>query len=335
MLRELASSVASAARSIRRRPAFFAVSTATLGIALGFATTILGVVDTVRHPPMPFDDPDRTFEVHNWGGGDPVHPGPTRDEVTAMVGQLPAFESLTHAKFRMQSRFVLLGDRQVTDRENSGVAAVPPGFFRVIGVHPRVGRTFADDEVSRGNSVIVSDDLWRKWFHDRSPIGKAELTVDDQIYSVVGVMPPGMHEPAFANTSVWIPLAPGDTGYWWFPTVRLRRGATRTAAEAQLTALATRLTTTYQVGANRKYGFELDPLRREPKSLGGFYLVLIGIALCVLTIASANITTLMLARAVSRRRAISSRYDCRSVRARARSYSTNSPKARCSPSAAA
>jgi putative ABC transport system permease protein len=302
MLRELATSVANAARSIRRRPAFFAVSTATLGIALGFATTILGVVDTVRHPPMPFDDPDRTFEVHNWGGGDPVHPGPSRDEVTAMVGQLPAFEALTHAKFRMESRFVLLGDRQVIDRESGGVAAVPAGFFRVIGVHPRLGRTFADDEPSRGNSVIVSDDLWRKWFHDRSSIGKAELTVDDQIYSVVGVMPPGMHEPAFANTSVWLPLAPGDTGYWWFPAVRLRRGVTRTAAEAQLTALATRLTTTYQVGANRKYGFELDPLRREPKSLGGFYLVLIGIALCILTIASANITTLMLARAVARRR---------------------------------
>ena len=150
--------------------------------------------------------------------------------------------------------------------------------------------------------MIVSDDFWRKWFQDRASIGKATLTVDDQIYSVVGVMPPGMHEPSPFINDVWLPLAPGDTAASWFPTVRLQRGVTRATFEAQLAALTSRLTTTYQIGANRKYTFQLDPFRREAKSLGGFYLVLIAIALCILTIASANITTLMLARAVARRR---------------------------------
>jgi putative ABC transport system permease protein len=304
MLSELVSSFISAARSIRRRPAFFAVSTATLGIALGFATTILGVVDTVRHPPMPFDAPDRTFEVHYWGGGDRAHPGPERDEMASMIGQLPAVDALTHVKMQMQPRVVFVGDRPVADPRHSGggAVAVQPNFFRVLGVRPRLGRTFADDEPSRGNSAIVSDDLWRKWFQDRSSIGKSELIVDDQVYSIVGVMPPGMHEPASHHVDVWLPLAPGDTGYWWFPTVRLRNGVSRATAEAQLAALAARLTATYHLGANRKYGFEMDPLRREPKALGGFFLVLISIALCILTIASANITTLMLARAVARRR---------------------------------
>lgn len=304
MLRELASSFAAATRSIRRRPAFFAVATATLGIALGFATTILGVVDTVRHPPVPFDDPDRTFQVRILGGGDRVHAGPSGDEITAMLGQLPAVEALTRPKRVGQARFIYVGDRPAFDPRygGGGSVAVPPDYFRVLGVHPRLGRTFAPDEASRGNSAIVSDDFWRKWFHDRTPIGKAELTVDDQIYSVVGVMPPGMHEPATFATDVWLPLAPGDTAIPWFPTVRLRRGATRAAFEAQLTALTSRLTTTYQVGANRKYVYRLDPFRREPASLGGFYLVLIAIAFCILTIASANITTLMLARAVARRR---------------------------------
>jgi predicted permease len=302
MLLAFAASLKTAARSFRRRPAFFAVSTITLGIALGFATTILGVVDTVRHPPMPFDDPDRTFEVDYWGGGDRVHPGATRDELFAALGQVPAFDGLTHVKATMDARSVFVGDRAVFRPFEGSAVAVPPNFFRVIGVRPRLERTFAADEGSRGNSAIVSDEIWRKFFEDRPSIGKAELTVNDQVYSIVGVMPAGMHEPVSQSTSVWLPLVPGDTGYWWFPQARLRPGATRAAAEAQLAVLATRLTADYHVAEGRKYGFSLHPLRREAKSLGGFYLALIGVATCILTIASANITTLMLARAVARRR---------------------------------
>jgi predicted permease len=218
-----------------------------------------------------------------------------------MLAQLPAFESITHAKLSMDGRIVQLDDRQIIDPRTGGVAATPPNFFRVVGVRPRLGRVFAEDETSKGNSVIVSDDVWRKFFQDRSSIGKSELTVDGQIYSIVGVMPPGMHEPATFTANVWLPVVPSDSGYWWFPEVRLRDGVARPMAQAQLNALATRLTTEYQVGS-RKYGFDMSPLRREAKSLGGFYLTLIGIAFCILAIASANITTLMLARAVARRR---------------------------------
>ena len=302
MIREFATSVMAAARSIRRRPVFFTVSTVTLGIALGFATTILGVVDTFQHPPMPFDDPDRTFEVHFWGGGDRVHPGATREEIFSAIERIPAFESITHAKIHFDSRNVYAGERAVFQRFEGTVASVPPNFFRVLGVRPRLGRTFSDGEASRGNSIIVSDDIWKKFFQDRASIGKADVSVDGQVYSVVGVMPAGMHEPSSYGTGVWLPIVPGDTGSWWFPEVHLRAGAMRAAAEAQLAVLATRLTAEYQVGVGRRYGLDVRPIRREAKSLSGFYLTLIGIVLCILIIASVNITTLMLARAVARRR---------------------------------
>jgi putative ABC transport system permease protein len=303
MLREFTTSLAGAVRSMRRRPAFFIVSTVTLGIALGFATTILGVVEKFQHPPMPFDEPDRTFEVHYWGGGDRVHPGAPREEILSAIERIPAFSAVTNVKFHPDAQSsVYVGDRAVFQRFQGAVAAVPSNFFRVIGVRPRLGRTFADDEGARGNSVIVSDDIWKKFFEDRSAIGNAELTVEGQVYSVVGVMPAGMNEPSTWSTGVWLPLVPGDSESFWFPDVRLRAGATRAAAEAQLAALAARLNSQYRPGVARKYGLEMHPLRREAKSLGGFYLALIGIVLCILTIASANITTLMLARAVARRR---------------------------------
>jgi putative ABC transport system permease protein len=302
MIREFTSAFLGAARSIRRRPAFFAVSTVTLGIALGFATTILGVVDTVRHPPVPFDDPDRTFWVRWWGGGDRVHPGVSQDEMFAALKQLPAFDAWTRSK--IEHPYVQVGDRPAgsdLDFNGGSVAMVPPGFFKVVGVHPRLGRTFSDDESSRGNSVIVSDDFWRKWFQDRPAMGKAEVRMDDQIYTVVGVMPPGMHHPSPFNTDLWLPLAPGDTNFWWFPTGHLRKGVTRPTAEAQLAALAGQLTKSYGM-ESRAYGFRVEPIRREPGSIGGGYLVLLVVALCILVIASTNITTLMLARAVARRR---------------------------------
>ena len=289
-------------RSFRRRPAFFAVSTVTLGIALAFATTILSVVEIVQHPPMPFDDPDRTFEVDYWGGGDRVHPGASRDEMFAAIGEVPAFDAITHVKGYMGGRAAYVGDRPVFGRFEGSVVSVPRNFFRVVGVRPRLGRTFQDDDAARGNSVIVSDDVWKKFFQDRPSIGKANITVDDQVYTIIGVMPAGMHEPEAMTAGIWLPLVPGDTGYWWSPEVHLRARATRAAAEAQLAVLATRLTADYKVGESRKYGFALHPLRREAKSLGGFYLALCGIALCILAIASANITTLMLARAIARRR---------------------------------
>ncbi len=301
MLREFGTSLVGAMRSMRRRPAFFVVSTVTLGIALGFATTILGVVDTVRHPPMPYADPDRTFEITNWGGGGRVHPGPSRDELFSMIGQLPGFDGVTHPRHDTKARYVFLGDRQVNDAMNGCVPAVPGNFFNVVGVKPRLGRVFADDEASRGNSIIVSDNLWRRFFQNRATIGKAELSVDERVYTVVGVMPAGMAQPS-CSADVWLSLAAGNTGYWGMPIAHLRAGVTRTATEAQLSLLAAQITATYQIEAARKYAFQLHPIRREAKQLGGFYLTLIGIALCILTIASANITTLMLARAVARRR---------------------------------
>ena len=304
MLRDLASSFASAARSIRRRPAFFAVATVTLGIALGFATTILGVVDRLSHPPMPFEDPGRTFQLGSWGGGDRVHPGATRDEVYEAVRELPAFDAAVRE--RVKAPAILVGDQNIGDPrfpQLPTTASVPADYFRVLGVRPRLGRTFAADEAARGNSVIVSDDIWRKWFQDRASIGNARLTLDGQEYAVVGVMPVGMHQPFPYATNVWTPLVPGDTTVWWVhPTVHLRAGVSRAAAEVQLAALAARITADYHVAANRKYGFGLDTLVPVDNPKPGYALALTAIALCILVIASMNITTLMLARAIARRR---------------------------------
>ncbi len=303
MLREFAAALVSAVRSFRRRPAFFAISALTLGIALGFATTILGVIDGVRHPPVPFDDPDRTFMVAYWGGGDRVHPGAPADDIYAALSRLPAVDAITHAQIKFP--LVEIGDRAPATMRNA-VAMVPQNFFRVAGVRPRLGRLFADDEVSKANSAIVSDNLWRAEYQDRSTIGNATITVGDQLYAIVGVMPRGMNLAGQYDTDVWLPSVAGDSTWYGFPTVRLRRGVPLPTAQAQLAALAKQITNDYHV-ETRPYGFRLDPVRRDARSLGGGYYALVAIAVSILAIACANIATLMLARALARRRELALR----------------------------
>ncbi len=298
MLREIISAIVGASRLVRRRPAFFAIGTLTLGLALGFATTMFGLVDGARHPAVPFDDPDRTFSIHWYVVGDKVHPPASDEELYAAFAGVPAFDAVTHHKLKFP--FMQVGD-QVPKSAHAAVAMVPTEFFRVTGVRPRLGRTFAPDEASRGNSVIVSDDFWRTWFENRSAIAKEEISIGDQVYHVVGVMPKGMVHAGPYDVDLWTPLAAGDSGWWGRPTAHLRTGATRAAAEAQLASLAARLTETFHVEA-RPYRFELAPLRADKRGLGGPYIVLLVLASAILLIACSNITTLMLARAIARRR---------------------------------
>lgn len=296
MLTELARSLVTAARSFRRRPAFLLIGILTLGLALGFASTVFGIVDDARHPGVPYDDPDRTFSVWAWGSGDPVHPGASYDELYSAVRALPAFDAST--QHRWKSVPISHADHQQT----SVIALVPPGFFKVVGVRPRLGRSFGDDDSRGANSVVVSDDIWRSWFNNRAAIDHAEITIDGQLYAVVGVMPRGMQHAPPILADFWTPIVPGDSSYPGHPTLHLRAGVTRQAAEAQLTVLAAQFNSRYNPPHSRAYGFQMTSLRPDTHRLGGGYEVLLVVALCILGIACANIATLMLARAVARRR---------------------------------
>jgi putative ABC transport system permease protein len=296
MLRELVTSLVGAIRSMRRRPAFFLIGTLTLGLALGFASTIFGIADDLRHPVVPFDDPDRTFSVWAWGSGDAVHPGASYEELYAALRALPAFDVSTQN--RTKGMYVGYADRQ----QGSAIASVPANYFKVVGVRPRLGRLFGNDDIGRTNSVLVSDLIWRAWFNNRAAIGNAEITIGGQIYAVVGVMPRGMRYAPPVDADFWTPIVPGDSAHLGRPTVHLRAGVTRQAAEAQLNALAAQFNTRYNPPRSRAYGFKMTSLRPDPSRLGGGNEVLIVIALCILGIACANIATLTLARAVARRR---------------------------------
>ena len=82
------------------------------------------------------------------------------------------------------------------------------GYFRVLGVPPRLGEDFgpADDRLGGPRAVILSDALWRRRFGgDRAIIGRP-ITLDGESYVVIGVMPRGFENVVAPSADLWMPL---------------------------------------------------------------------------------------------------------------------------------
>lgn len=297
----------SAVRSLRRSPYFFAISTLSLGVALGFSTTAIALVDSVRNPVNPYIDPDNTAYLQYWGARDPVHPGASADEFRAALMRIPAFDEIT--EFGIQFDRI----RGTGDGSGSAIAIVQSNFFSVVRVHPQLGRLLGRNDFISGNAIVVSDGLWRQLYKTKSTLDGDKVEIAGVVYTIVGVLPPHARHGGPWSADAWRPDVPADrsgsenglhaTGLF---TGHLKSGVTVAAAEAQLQNLASQLTRVFGVGA-RPYGFKLHSLQLEPGPLEFIEVLLVVVAVCMLFISCANIATLMLARAAARRRELALR----------------------------
>src|SRR6185503_20146232 len=90
--------------------------------------------------------------------------------------------------------------------ERVGVAFVTANFFKVIGLSPEFGRTFTEDEDKVGGPAlaVISDGVWQRVFQkDHGVLGRT-ISLHNQLYTVVGVMPPAMTSPR--EVDVWLPI---------------------------------------------------------------------------------------------------------------------------------
>ena len=292
-----------ALRSLRRSPIFTVVAVLSLGLALAVNTTMFALIDSVRHPYIPYDARP-VFRVSFVGGG---RPWPTAIErLAALQNGLHSADSIL--SYRLAPRLVQAG----ANYEDQYVAAVPPQLFDMVGVRPMYGRTLnaADERRDAPPSAVISYTLWNRFFRGKRPGEPVLLTVGPTNYQVVGVMPRGMHFPW--DTDVWIPLAtlPVDSttrALGPMPLVRLRPGATRQAAEMELSLIATQLSKTYARG--KPIGGRLTALREvdRERGLDGFSKYMLIVVVAVLLIACGNLGTMLLARGIARRREIAIR----------------------------
>jgi putative ABC transport system permease protein len=297
-----------AARRLRGSPGFTAVSVVTLAVGIGASTAIFSAVNPILFEPLPYPQAGRIAMISDVG----VTRAPldvTFGTYREVAERTRAFETL--AVMRPWQPTVT-GAAQPERIDGQRVTA---DYFRVLGVHPAIGRDFAasDDRLNGPRVVIISDAVWRRRFSaDEGVVGR-EIRLNDNAYSVIGVMPPAFENVLAPSAEVWTPLQYDPSladfqgrewGHHLRMTGRLRpdAGLDRAARELDIIARSPVPAFLRAPWASLTQGLMVHTLQAElTRGVRSALLAVLGAVMLVLVIACVNVANLLLARGAGRR----------------------------------
>ena len=188
-----------ALRQLRKNPGFATTAILVLALGIGATTGMLAIVQSVLVRPLNYHNPDRVMVVGASGQADSTS-NFSYSDFQEMRRSLHQFEELG-----MYSSMPLAV--QTADGAQMLVApAVTTNFLDLLRVHPMLGRSFQPgDEALSAGTVIVSHDFWQHSMHARQDILGTKLKVNQDLLTVIGVMPPHFQFPLQTET-LWIPL---------------------------------------------------------------------------------------------------------------------------------
>ncbi len=188
-----------ALRALRRSPAFALTTILTLAIGIVATTVVFSLIDSLLLAPAPFRDADRLVEIWRWSprGGGPAQPA---SMLFRWRDQAHVFEQV-EAHWEQSFALADTGEPQLV-----WGSQVTVDLFRMLGVAPQLGRSFAADE-SAASVILIADDLWRRHFGSAPDVIGKPLVLDDRLFTVVGVMPNDFRFPV-SRVEVWMPLDP-------------------------------------------------------------------------------------------------------------------------------
>jgi len=293
-------------RALARTPAFAAAVIVVMALGIGATTAVFSVTDRVLLRPLPFHDAGSLVRVwENVPGYAQLEPSPANyRDWTQMARSFAQLEAHTAWPMNMVR----------AEPERIAAVALTAATLPMLGAQPTLGRLFTEEEGRLGgpNVAILSDRLWRRSFAaDPSVIGQP-VRLDDETYTIVGVMPPDFYYPD-RETELWMPMTLGPS---WFVdrdnnflrvTGRLKPGVTLEAARAEMDVIMTAL--------EKAHPKENAQTRATVRLLGDqvgwqsamLIRVLTGAAICLLLIACTNLASLLLARFAARRRELTVR----------------------------
>jgi predicted permease len=322
MLSDLGRDMRYAIRMLLRAPGFAFVVVLTLALGIGANAVIFSAIDAVLLRDAPVADPDRVAVVYTTSGNQAYSSSSYPDYVD--LRDSGVFHSLAaHTS-------ILLSLDVNSQIEWVPGEAVSGNYFDVLGVSIPVGRAFAPDEdrmVAPVRVAVISHALWQRDFSgDPSLVGQP-IRLNGNTYTVVGVAPRGFSGPILGRApEVWVPMAlqpevrPPSAGLrrslghsrllevrgmrWMNIIGRLPEGGSVAQAGSGAEVVARRLQTAHPE-SNRDRRFTVIALGDGPgvrESTRPMLRLLAGAVILVLLIACANVASLLLARAVSRRK---------------------------------
>ena len=306
LLETLGCDVRYAARMMRRNPAFTITAVLTLALGIGASTAVFSVVNTVLLRPLPYPDSDRLVQI--WSTN------PTANR-WGMWTAYPRFEDWRRQNTVFEematARTWVLSIKGGDHPESLLGVITSSQLLQLLRVQPMLGRGFLpeEDQPGRDHVILLSYGLWQRRFgSDPAVIGRT-VDVDQQNYTVIGVMPSDFRFPPELPTyrvDAWLPPAPDPSrservsnNYYTF--ARLKPGVTLAQAQAEMDAISHALAEKHS--ADRGLGVKVVGWRQQVGSeVRPALLILLGAISLVLLIACANVANLLLARGAVRQR---------------------------------
>src|SRR5438552_1007242 len=292
-------------RMLAKNPGVTAVAVLTLALGIGATSAIFSAVYGVLLRPLPYPQPDQIVELR---------------EVSAQ-GQAMNFADPNFEDLRSQSRALAAAAEYGawvesvsggSEPRRTMVASVSRDFFSVMGVEPIVGRAFAaqDQHVGAAPVALLSYGYWKQYVGGIADFSAVKLNIENQPYSVIGVLPPGFQFPF--DSDIWVPRElskslPSRSAHNWRVVGRLRDGIPPAQARAELSGIARQLK--QQDGQDTMMtDVAVSPLRDAlTAEVRPALLTLLGAVGFLLLVACANVANLLLAQAAARERELSIR----------------------------
>ena len=293
-----------AGRTLRKSPGFTLVAILTLAIGIGANTGIFSFVDAMLLKPLPYEQGDRIVRVLE---------KPPRGERNGIstLNFLDWQRDNTVFDFHSAQTGGAVTMTGGTEPVQLRGARVSPGYFKIFSIQPALGRLFLPDEDQLGKHrvAIISHYTWQTQFGGAPDIINRVVQLDNQPYTIVGVLPEG---GAFdrAAAQIWRPLAfePSNMTrdfHWLTSFARLKPGVTLEQARAAMDVIGKRIERDFPA-SNKGWGVVVESyadtlLGPQNRSVA---ILLISATGLVLLIGCANLANLALARGVSREREV-------------------------------
>ncbi len=317
-----------ALRVFRKSPTFTAVVIFTLALGIGANTAIFSIVNAVLLRSLPFHYPDQlvkvSFDKPGIGLHDTIFSYTEYQDLQTRAGIFqdvsvvwPVSVNLTGAK----------------EPQRLELLVVSPNYFSLLGAKPQLGRLLGtpDDALGFATAAVISDGLWRRGFGADPNILGRDLRLDNDLYTVVGVLPPSFHHPGktvakdaevFATSGFRAnPFPPASRNIRFLPgaIARLKPGITVDQAQARLNIMTSELLREFpnDYPPLAKLAINLNPLQQSlVGDIRPMMLVLMGTVVLIILVASVNIASLLLARASGRQAEIALRLTLGASRSR-------------------